>query len=73
MQSRPTKVQFIYKKYPFLTLKTAAIAVSCHKGISVEETDTAITVATMKQVYALLRQKMSAMALSAGDVCALAG
>lgn len=35
-----------------------------------EETDTAITVATMKQVYALLRHKMSAMALSGGDVCA---
>lgn len=59
--------------FGFLTLKTAAIVVSCQTEKSVEETNVAITVATMKQVYAPLRQKMSAMAQSGGDVCTLAG
>lgn len=69
-QNRPARAQFIHDTSPFefLALKTATITVSRHKAKCVEDTDAAITVATMEQVRSLLWHQMSAMALSAGDV-----
>lgn len=70
IQNRPARAQFIHDTSPFefLTLKTATITVSCHKAKCAEDADAAITVATMEQVHSLMWQRMSAMALSAGDV-----
>lgn len=51
--------------------ETAAIKLFEHKEKPVgEESDKAIAEAVMKQVYVLLGEKMSAMALRGGKVCA---